>query len=1327
MEQHMRKSRGSAKRGESPGKREERVDRQVRQRRTEDMGRGDEEEKAIEALLQHCRERAEGYELGGAALVEKSPGGAPGRAEEESIVQGRACGALSQHAELEAEAAGMDRGLLAEGVFAGGNAAGERQKGGEHMTRGSQFFQGESGRPQMKESRWDVYAGTPRLDFNPCRGGDVVHRSPRTTGQGVSEQAGHDLEELRLMLQNKSQQEEMVVGEMGPLLSRMLEVFDDQLNTRCSQASEGIFPLPLPTQLGMSGAQVSFLEALVRGLNLLAGTRSRWLRTPSKVSQELVCRLEQVLEGCELLKEKVPRLTFREFFRTKTIDYSGEEVKVARRFTWQMIEAALPQGVGSLVLTEFCTQGTLDYVRNFEQCLLPDQDQHLGKTPAIMVEQSDWAEVCRGLVARGVCGPMKRGELHHVRGRPLLNGLFAVEKGERAVGADGIEFDVRRLIMNLVPTNSLCRNLVGDTATLPSIVGLTSIILEDSELLLTSSEDIRCFFYLFQTPPEWWPYMGFAREVPEEALPGGYSGREWHLVTKVLPMGFINSVAIAQHVHRRVIGQALYSGASLASKHQEIRRDRPNSRADHLFRVYLDNFDELRKVDRRVAELVEGQPSDWTLAIRETYTCLGLPRHPKKAVEQSMHAEVQGAWVDGSRGTATPKFSKVARYLSLAMEAVVQGKASQRELQIIGGGFVYIAMFRRPLLSGLNAIWKKITSLKGISPHQRSALSREVEVELIRFIAMSPLAFMNFRLPVSEHVTASDASTTGGGLCVSRGLSPYGLAASQAEARGDVLCPDEIDQILVISLFDGIGALRVALDCLRVPVAGFVSVKLDDHASRVVESYFPDVIRVTDVGLVDLEMMRGWGLRFPSVSLVLLGAGPPCQGVSGLNVDRKGAMKDARSSLFQHIPRIEQMARQVFKWCPLHRLIENVASMDKVDCLAMNQAYGMEPWVVDAHGISLARRPRLYWMDWEMGPQEGVAVAQGRIRGLPVQGNIQLHGQVDDADYLEPGWRRVKPSGSFPTFTTARPSDTPGRKPAGLALCPPEALNRWRSDSHRFPPYQYRDENCVVNSQGIMRVPSISEREVILGFPLGYTRRCMTKAAEGSTSHSDCRLKLLGNSWSVPVVCVLLSSLFRLLGWLPSLSVQEILDRLTPGCASDLAGLLLRPPLRHSSQVTQPGSGLVRKLLGQVSVKGEDILLQMGSDVPARYHRLRALLPSKLWRWRDVIGWRWKGDVEHINALELRAVKTSLVWRIRELREGPVRFVHLVDSLVALHALSRGRSSSRKLRRTLAKISALLLASGSVGAWSYVDTHQNPADRPSRRPVHRKWVRKVQK
>ena len=251
-----------------------------------------------------------------------------------------------------------------------------------------------------------------------------------------------------------------------------------------------------------------------------------------------------------------------------------------------------------------------------------------------------------------------------------------------------------------------------------------------------------------------------------------------------------------------------------------------------------------------------------------------------------------------------------------------------------------------------------------------------------------------------------------------------------------------------------------------------------------------------------------------------------------------------------------------------------------------------------------------------------------------------------------------------------------------------------------------------------MRVPSVKEREVILGFPVDCTRRCL----EGSTAHNnDCRLNLLGNSWSIPVVAYLLYCLFRTLGLLPKLDLVTLVERLTPGREQFLSSLLMRPAVRQTTKAGSVQQGLVSRLMGQVSVKGEDILLQLGSDLPARYHRLRASIPSKLWRWKDVAGWRWT------DALELRAVKTAIVWRLKELEEKECRFLRLVDSLVVLRALSRGRSSSRRLRRTLCRIGALQLAGGLVGIWGYVDTHQNPADRPSRRPLRKKLVKRPRK
>lgn len=149
---------------------------------------------------------------------------------------------------------------------------------------------------------------------------------------------------------------------------------------------------------------------------------------------------------------------------------------------------------------------------------------------------------------------------------------------------------------------------------------------------------------------------------------------------------------------------------------------------------------------------------------------------------------------------------------------------------------------------------------------------------------------------------------------------------------------------------------------------------------------------------------------------------------------------------------------------------------------------------------------------------------------------------------------------------------------------------------------------------------------------------------------------------------------------------------------------------------------LVQKFLSLVSIKGEDIMLQASSEDAARYHRLRASVPARLWRWRTAASWRWQSRQEHINALETRAVLTALRWRIERHKKVRFKFVHLVDSLVALRALSRGRSRSCKLRRTILRVNSLLLATRSQVVRAYVHTKQNPADAPSRCPRKREWA-----
>ena len=105
--------------------------------------------------------------------------------------------------------------------------------------------------------------------------------------------------------------------------------------------------------------------------------------------------------------------------------------------------------------------------------------------------------------------------------------------------------------MNMVPVNKLCRNLGGDISTLPSWAGMTPYLLERDQVVVMSSEDIRCFFYLFEVPDSGRPFLAFNKVVPSHLVGSGVS-EPHYLASRVLPMGFLNSVSIAQHIHRRI-------------------------------------------------------------------------------------------------------------------------------------------------------------------------------------------------------------------------------------------------------------------------------------------------------------------------------------------------------------------------------------------------------------------------------------------------------------------------------------------------------------------------------------------------------------------------------------------------------------------------------------------------------------------------------------------------------------------------------------------------------------------------------------------------------
>eukprot|EP00438_Fugacium_kawagutii_P030021 Skav233810 [mRNA] locus=scaffold7867:43550:47330:- [translate_table: standard] len=1094
--------------------------------------------------------------------------------------------------------------------------------------------------------------------------------------------------------------------------SRGEKVLPLRSQTTGRRSSKAIYPLPtsrekLSTLLKIEDDEImSWLMSTILALNSYWGCELFDDGTPTDGQRACLENLLRDAMHFRSIASVVPTLTWDDFFKVKSIDYKGDEVQVAQWFQWKNVAPALPREVGKVPLADVCTLGCHHYVTHFDDYLKPRPEWGKITTPRVMVEDRHWESVCLGLVSSGICRFIGEDEVFNTGNGPLLNGLFCVSKNEWC--EDGTE--IFRLIMNLVPLNSICQPIDGDIGTLPAWSTMNPFFLQPHERLLVSSEDVKCFFYTMSVPSAWTKYLAFNKVVPSHIAPASFGEQRVFLASLVLPMGFANSVSLAQHVHRNLVAWSSDPEQSINVPEAELRKDKPISVASTTWRVYLDNYDLLEKVSATQMVDLQHSCAPGVLALRSSYEHWSVPRNIKKSVSRSSLAEVQGATVDGCLGIAFPKADKLAKYIGLTLQLLQRQAATQKQWQVVCGGLVYVAMFRRALLGSLNNVWRHILSYE-THPHKWQNTPADCQLELVRFLGLMPLARLDFRLPVCGMVTCSDASSQGGGICASTSLSSSGAMVSEGSLRGHR--PDVGGErgIFAVGLFDGISALRVALDLLETEVVGYVSVECHEPARRTVEAHFPTVVHVPQVQDVTWDLVLEWSRKFGQCSLVLLGAGPPCQGVSGLNSDRKGALKDERSSLFAHVPRVSAMLRKAFSWCPTHELMESVASMDVGDRDTMSKGFGAEPVFCDAGELTWCSRPRLYWLTWDIVAKDGVALFS-RDDGLL---GVHLSGEQKLKDVIREGWHKRDASRPFPTFTTSRPRATAGRKPAGIQQCSLEELERWTLDKFRFPPYQYCNNNCLVNASGDFRVPDVAEREAMLGFPVGYTGQCFRSADRKGAEFTDARLTLLGSSWSVLVVASLLNSLLWMLGFTDWVTPQQLVDRCAPGGSAWVQGRLFRLPLNPvRKQITGSAVQLASHLCNLVSIKGEDVMVMAPTSGTSKSHRLRASVPARLWKWRIIAGWQWTLGAEHINSLELRAVLTSLKWRLEHGKQVNQRVLHLTDSLVCLNVLARGRSSSRKLRRTLSKVNALCLAGNLQPVWGYIHTSENPADRPSR-------------
>lgn len=147
----------------------------------------------------------------------------------------------------------------------------------------------------------------------------------------------------------------------------------------------------------------------------------------------------------------------------------------------------------------------------------------------------------------------------------------------------------------------------------------------------------------------------------------------------------------------------------------------------------------------------------------------------------------------------------------------------------------------------------------------------------------------------------------------------------------------------VLSTFNGMGCIWIALDKLGIKVDKRYSSEIDKYANQVNDKNYPDTIQLGDVTKVKAEVLE---------PIDLLVGGSPCQGFSfagkQLNFD------DPRSKLFFEFVRLLKECK------PKYFLLENV-KMKKEYQQVITDILGVEPILINSALLSAQNRQRLYW------------------------------------------------------------------------------------------------------------------------------------------------------------------------------------------------------------------------------------------------------------------------------------------------------------------------------------------------------------------------------
>jgi site-specific DNA-cytosine methylase len=1076
--------------------------------------------------------------------------------------------------------------------------------------------------------------------------------------------------------------------------------------------------------------------------------------------EQALSTLWELVKGFIDEKEKggVPRTSLENWehaIDSLRISYTGEVIEKAVDLTLEQVLPGLPsvEHGASVDITEVLPAYLKEELLHPERLLL-EPPQGKRPYPRVRAAPGEWPKVAKALFERGLVTPVDR--CPELEGEKLVNGSFGVSKPDKHTESG---LPVLRLIMDLRATNYAMAQIDGDVGSLTGASGFQRIVIDSDEELLVSGEDLTAAFYLFRLPDIWAQYMVLEQPV-ERAVLGLPGEGQTLLGICVLPMGWHSAVGLMQSCHREIALRSRSLGGAGLEPLAEISRNATFPDLDEYngWSIYLDDTTILEKVSSAVVAELEGKPAEEQRQPREAYAWWGIPRNTGKSLQRCKQAERLGALIDGKAGILKTRSKRTLDLVGLGSWIRSQGRVAKKALQVYAGKAVHILQFRRCLFCIMDVIFREIAQ-----GGEMVEVGPDLSVEMVLLECLLPLAQFDLKARVDPTVTCSDASEHGGGMCFASRLTWAGREEAEKLARGEeALDVQELDdagvmqgeKILVVDLFSGLGGLELALERAGVKPHHCIIVEKDSACRRLLRRKFPGSDFCGDIVKFNEGMLKKALAKVPGVTGIVVGGGSPCQGLSRLSSTR-AHMDDERSALFYEATRIMEMVEDLAESRQLWvlKFLENVVA-DKEDVREISGALRIHPVLVESGKLGRVRRPRLYWLSWPIGDPGDPSRGQGDLYDV-----LRLHAEPEPVKcFLKPGtsWPAGEedPELRFPTFTRCIPRSRPPPCPAGLQTTDQVSQDRWRNDGFRYPPYTYAEQFMVKGSDDVLRPLCAQEREVLMGFPRGYTMSLLKKVPEGAEEGrqaEDVRCAAIGNSFHVNTVAAILDLAFsaaklkKLKGvqrivseFVESLEMppepalvkdetvsepgEELLQRedeemtlaavegLTEWEASE-GSLLSEEQLMEQSK--ELGTRLVSAFIRRQEMRGSDVRLDTGSLFRPDSFPRGSIDPWR-WQWHVGLAYRFR-HAEHINCLELRAILATFEWRCRSSAFSRCRALHLTDSVVSLSVAVKGRSSSRSLNKLLQRFCALQCAAGVYPVLGWVASEDNPADAPSRR------------